>query len=74
MSEEYFNITIEVVDWRCDYCGNYCKPTGNYIQEHIGVKVEHMCMNPTCGTKVLLETNYPKWDNLITAISKGRPK
>ena len=72
MSEAYFNITLEVIDWRCDSCGNYCKPTGKIIKEFIGVKVEHMCMNPKCGVKVMLDTNYPKWDNLLNAITKGR--
>jgi len=74
MSEEYFNVTLEVIDWNCDYCGHYCKPTGKIIKEFIGIKVEHMCMNPKCSTKVLLDTNYPKWDNLLKAISNSRSK
>lgn len=72
MSEEHFNIDLHVIDWRCDSCGSYCKPTGKIVQEFIGVQVEHMCMN--CGKKVMLDTNYPKWDNLLIAITEGRPK
>lgn len=72
MSEEYFNITLQIIDWRCDYCGTYCKPTGIFKKEFIGTQIEHMCMNPQCGQKVMLPTNYPKWDNLLEAISKGR--
>ena len=73
MSEEHFNISLNVIDWRCDSCGNYCKPTGKIKQEFITTKVEHMCMNPKCGRKVMLDTHYPKWDNLLEAITKGRP-
>ena len=72
MSEEYFNISLEVIVWRCDFCGGYCKPTGKYTKEFVGVKVEHMCMK--CNTKVSLDTNYPKWGNLLEAITKGRPE
>lgn len=73
MSEEHFTIELDVVDWRCDYCGHYCKPTGNIEKEFIGVKVEHMCMNPACGVKVMLDTNYPQWESLTHAIAKNRP-
>jgi len=73
MSEEHFNISLHVVDWRCDKCGHYCKTTGKIEQQFIGVQVEHMCMSETCGHRVWLDTNYPKWDNLLTAITKGRP-
>jgi hypothetical protein len=72
MSEEYFNISLEIIDWKCDRCGTYCKPTGIINKQFIGVKVEHMCMNPTCGLKVMLDTHYPKWENLTKAIAKGR--
>jgi len=72
MSEEHFDITLHVIDWRCNSCGGYCKPTGKIEQQFIGVNVEHLCMK--CGTKVMLDTNYPKWDSLINAITKGRPK
>jgi len=74
MSEEIFDITLQIIDWRCDSCGCYCKPTGKFVKEFIGIQVEHMCMNPQCGLKVMLDTNYPKWDNLLNAITKGRPK
>lgn len=73
MSEYIFDIQLEVIDWLCDYCGHYCKPTGKVEQKFIGVEVEHMCMNPSCGKKVMLETNYPKWESLTKAIAKGRP-
>ena len=72
MSEFHFSITLNIVDYRCDYCGHYCKPTGRYEKQFIGVQVEHMCMN--CNQTVMLDTNYAKWDNLLKAITKGRPK
>ena len=73
MSEEHFTINLEVIDWRCNYCGHYCKPTGVIKQQFIGVEVEHMCMNPSCGVKVMLDKNYPQWESLTKAIAKGRP-
>jgi len=74
MSEHHFNITLDIVDWLCEYCNTYCKPTGEYKNEFIGIQVEHMCMNPSCGMKVLLPMPYPKWESITESIIKNRPK
>jgi len=73
MSEEHFVVNLEAIDWRCDRCGSYCKPTGKILKDFTDLKVEHMCMNTACSSIIMLETHYPKWEDLSLAISKARP-